>query len=137
VLYEGDEPGGERCAVRTAGSGTGVQRGTPSVEGDKIGAVAVLQNETGTELGSSYQAVNSEKSDRGALIKLNNLGATSQFRNEKRRAGKKSSRQFLGTEVQVGIRQEPCWILGATRSWFCRPVSPPVAGSNPMWLRTF
>jgi hypothetical protein len=42
VLYEGDEPGGERYAVTTAGSDTGVQRGIPSVDGDKIGAVAVV-----------------------------------------------------------------------------------------------
>jgi hypothetical protein len=40
----------------------------------KIGAVAVVQSETGTELGSSDPAVKCEKSDRGALIKLNNLG---------------------------------------------------------------
>jgi hypothetical protein len=45
VLYEGDEPSGERCAVRTAGSETGVQRGIPSVDGDKIGAVAVVEAE--------------------------------------------------------------------------------------------
>jgi hypothetical protein len=45
VLYEGDEPGGERCAVRTAGSETGVQLCIPSVDGDKIGAVAVVQSE--------------------------------------------------------------------------------------------
>jgi hypothetical protein len=66
VLYEVDEPGGERCAVRTAGSETGVQRGIPSVDGDKIGADAVVQSETGTELGSSDQAVKGENSDRGA-----------------------------------------------------------------------
>jgi hypothetical protein len=101
LLYEGDEPGGERCAVRTAGSETGVQRCIPSVEGDKIVTVAVVQWETGTELGSSDPAVKSEKSGRGALIKLTNLGATSQFRNKKLRAGKKSRRQLLGTEVQV------------------------------------
>jgi hypothetical protein len=80
VLYEGDEPGGERCAVRTAGSETGEQRCVPSVNGDKIGAVSVVQCETGTELGSSDPAVKSEKSDTGAMIKLTNLGATSQFR---------------------------------------------------------
>jgi Aspartyl protease len=66
-----------------------------------IGAVAFVQSETGTDLGSSDPAVKSEKSDRGALIKITNLGATSQLRNKKRRAGKKSSRQLLGTEVQV------------------------------------
>jgi hypothetical protein len=105
VLYEGDESCGERCAVRTPGSGTGVKRRVPSVNGDKIGAVAVVQSETGTELGSSDPAVKCEKSDRGALIKLKNLGTTYQFRNKKRRHGKKSSRQLLGTEVQVNGNQ--------------------------------
>jgi hypothetical protein len=95
VLYEGDEPGGEHCAGRTAGSETGVQRGIPSVDGDKIGAVAVVQSETGTNLGSSDPALKCEKSDSGALIKLTNLGATYQFRNKKRRAGKKSSRHGI------------------------------------------
>jgi hypothetical protein len=89
----------------TAGSETGVQRGIPSVDGDKIFAVAVVQSETGTELGSSYPAVKCEKSDRGALIKLTNLGATSQFRNKERRAGKNSSWQLLGTEVHVNGNQ--------------------------------
>jgi hypothetical protein len=105
VLYEGDEPVDERCAVRTAGSETGVQRGIPSVDGDKIGAVAVLQSDTGTMLGSSDPALKWEKSDRGALIKLTNLGATYQFRHKKRRAGKKSSMQLLGTKVQVNGNQ--------------------------------
>jgi hypothetical protein len=41
----------------------------------------------------------------GALIKLTNLGVKSQFRNKKSRAGKKSSRQLLGTEVQVNGNQ--------------------------------
>jgi hypothetical protein len=91
----GDEPGGKRCALRTAGSETGVRRGIPSVDGDKIGAVAVVQSETGTELGSSDPAVKFKKSDRGALIKLTNLGATFQFRNKKRRAGNNSNRQLL------------------------------------------
>jgi hypothetical protein len=81
VLYEGDEPGRKRCAVRTAGSETGAQRGIPSVGGDKIGAVAVVQSDT--ELGNSDPAEKCEKSDRGALIKLTNLGATSQFQNKK------------------------------------------------------
>jgi hypothetical protein len=56
-----------------AGSETEVQRCIPSVDGDKIGAVAVVQSETGTELGNSDPAVNCEKSDRGALIKLPTL----------------------------------------------------------------
>jgi hypothetical protein len=77
----------------------------PSVEGDKIGAVSVVQIETGPMLGSSDPAVKCENSDRGALIKLTNLGTTSQFRNRKRRAGKKSSRKLLGTEVQVNGNQ--------------------------------
>jgi hypothetical protein len=38
VLYEGDEPGGERCAVWMAGSETGVQSCIPSVVGDKVDA---------------------------------------------------------------------------------------------------
>jgi hypothetical protein len=80
-----------------------VQSGTPSVDGDKIGAVAVFQSDTGTDLGSSDPAVKGEKSDRGALIKLTNLGATSQFRNKKRRAGKKSSRKYLGRRGKAGI----------------------------------
>jgi hypothetical protein len=54
-----------------------VQRCIPSVDGDKIGAVAVVQSETGTELGCSDPADKCEKSDRGALIKLTNLVATS------------------------------------------------------------
>jgi hypothetical protein len=91
--------------VKTAGSETGVQRCIPSVDGDKISAVAVVQSETGTELGSSDPTVLCEKSGRGALIKLTNIGTTSQFRNKKCRAGKKSSRQLLGTEVQVNGNQ--------------------------------
>jgi hypothetical protein len=59
-----------------------VQRGKTSVDGDKKGAVAVVESEKDTELGSSDPAVKCEKSDRGALINLNNLGATSQFRNK-------------------------------------------------------
>jgi hypothetical protein len=81
MLYEGDEPGGEHFAVRTAGSETGMQRGIPSVDGDKIGAVTVVQRETGIELGSSDPAEKDDKLYRGALIKLTDLGATSQFRN--------------------------------------------------------
>jgi hypothetical protein len=55
--------------------------------------------EVGTVLGSSDPTVVVEKLDRGALIKLTNLGATYQFRNKYSRAGKKSSR-LLGTDVQ-------------------------------------
>jgi hypothetical protein len=59
-----------------------VKRCIPSVSGIKIGTVSVVQSETGTELGSSDPAVKCEKSDRGALIKLTNFGATSQFWNK-------------------------------------------------------
>jgi hypothetical protein len=57
--------------------------------------------EAGTELGSSYPPIKVEKSDRGALIKLTNLGATSRFRQKSGQAGRKSSRKLLGTDVQV------------------------------------
>jgi hypothetical protein len=70
VLYESDETGGERCAVRTAGSKTGVQRGIPSDDGDKIGAVAVVLSETGTEMGSSDLELKCKNSDRGAMISV-------------------------------------------------------------------
>jgi hypothetical protein len=68
---------------------------------DFEGARDAVPWEAGAELGSSDQNVVVEKSDRGALIKLTNLGATSQFRNKYGRAGKKSSWQLLGTDVQV------------------------------------
>ena len=51
MVYEGDEPGGERCTVLTAGSETDVQRCVPSIVDEKIGAVVVAQSGTGTELG--------------------------------------------------------------------------------------
>jgi hypothetical protein len=57
VVFEGDEPGGKRCAVWTAGSETTMKRCISSVAGDKRGEVAVVQSETGTELGSSEPAV--------------------------------------------------------------------------------
>jgi hypothetical protein len=57
--------------------------------------------ETSTELGSSSPPKIQGKSDRGALIKLTNLGATSPFRKKSGRAGRKSSRQLPGTDVQV------------------------------------
>jgi hypothetical protein len=105
VLHEGEEPGFERCAVSTIGSETGLLRCIPSVGGDKIGAIAVVQSEKGTELWSSNPADKCEKSDRGTLIKLTNLGATYQFRNKKRRAVNKFSRQLIGTEVQANGNQ--------------------------------
>ena len=55
MVYEGDEPGGERCAVWTAGSETGVQRCIPSDEGDKIGAVSVVQIEKAPSWGAQTQ----------------------------------------------------------------------------------
>jgi hypothetical protein len=55
VLYEGDDPGGERSAEMTAGSETGVQRCIPSVDGDKIGAVAVVQSEKAPIWGAQTQ----------------------------------------------------------------------------------
>ena len=85
-----------------------MQRCKPSDMGDKIGAVAAVHSETGTELGCSDPAAPWEKSDRGALIKLTNLEATSQLRNKNRkksRSGNKSSRQLLGTKVQVNGNQ--------------------------------
>jgi hypothetical protein len=93
MYNEGDEPGGERRAELTAGGETGARR-----DGQYIDAV---RGEAGTELGSSDPQKIEEKSDRGALIKLTNLGATSQFRKKSGRAGKKSSRQLLGTDAQV------------------------------------
>jgi hypothetical protein len=85
----------------TAGSETGARRNIPSIVVDFKGARDAVPWESGAELGSSDPTVVVEKSDRGALIKLTNLGAISQFRNKHGRAGKKSSRQLLGTVVQV------------------------------------
>jgi hypothetical protein len=66
------------------------------VAGDKIGAFAVVQSDTGTDMGSSDPAVKFEKSDSGALIKLTDLGATSKFRSKKSRASKKYSMLNVG-----------------------------------------
>jgi hypothetical protein len=60
-----------------------------------------VHGETGTELGSSYPQIIVEKSDRGTLINLTSLGATSQFRKKSGRAGRSPNRQLLGTDVQV------------------------------------
>jgi hypothetical protein len=98
---DGDEPGSDRCAELTAGSETGARRKIPSIVVDFEGARDAVPWEAGAELGSSDPTIVVEKSDRGALIKLTNLGATYQFRNKDGRAGKKSSRQLLGTEMQV------------------------------------
>jgi hypothetical protein len=98
---EGDEPGGDRCAELTAGSETGARCNILSTVVDFEGARDAVPWEAGAELGSSYPTVVVEKSDRAVLIKLTNLGATSQFQNKYGRAGKKSSRQLLGTDVQL------------------------------------
>jgi hypothetical protein len=98
---EGDEPGGDRGAEVTAGIETGARRNIPSMVVNFEGASNAVPLEAGAELGSSDPTVVVEKSDRGALIKLTNLGATSQFRNKYGRAGKKSSGQLLGTDLQV------------------------------------
>jgi hypothetical protein len=96
---EVDEPGGDRCANSTAGSETGARRDIPSSVVDLDGARDAVPWEAGAELRSSDPTVVVERSDRGALIKLTNLRATSQFRNKYGRSGKKSSRQLLGTDV--------------------------------------
>jgi hypothetical protein len=98
VQNEGDEPGGKRRVNVAAGSETGARR-----DGQSIG----INLEAGTELGSSNPPKIVEKSDRGALIKLKNLVATSRFRKQSGRAGKRSSRQLLGTDVQVDGFEEP------------------------------
>jgi hypothetical protein len=68
---------------------------------DIEGSKDAVPGEAGAELRSSDPTVVCEKSNRGALIKLTNLAATSQLRNKYGRAGKKSSEQFLSTDVQV------------------------------------
>jgi hypothetical protein len=107
---EGYEPGGDRCAELTAGIETGARRDIPSIVVDFEGASDAVPWQAGAELRSSDPTVIVENSDRGALIKLTNLGATSQFRNKHGRAGKKSSRQLLGQK-----RTEVCrcaWTIG-------------------------
>jgi hypothetical protein len=98
---EVDEQGGDRCAEVTAGSEIGARRDIPSIGVDLEASRDDVPWEVGAELGSSSQTEIVEKSDRGALIKLINLGATSQFRKKYGRAGKKSNWQLLGTDVQV------------------------------------
>jgi hypothetical protein len=85
----------------TAGSETGARRGGQSIEMDVEVANDAVHGEAGTELGSSYPPKIVERPDRGSLIKLMNFGATSQSRKKSGRAGRKSSRQLLGTDVQV------------------------------------
>jgi hypothetical protein len=65
------------------------------------GARDAVPWEAGAQLGISDPTVVVENSNRGALIKLTKLGVTSQFRNKYGRAGKKSSRQLLGTDLHV------------------------------------
>jgi hypothetical protein len=89
VKNEGDEPGGKRRAELSARSETGVRRDGPSIGMDWGVANDAAHGEAGTELGSSDPPKIVEKSDRGALIKLTNLGATSHFRKKSGRAGKK------------------------------------------------
>jgi hypothetical protein len=101
VQNEGDERVGDRCADLTAGSETGARHYIPSIVVDVEDGRDAVPWEDGTGLGSSDPTKIVEKSDRGALIKLTNLGETSQFRKRNGRAGKKSSRQLLGTDVQV------------------------------------
>jgi hypothetical protein len=60
-----------------------------------------VRGEACAELGSSDPTKIVENSDRGALIKQTNLGATSQFRKKSCRAGRKFSRQLFGTDVRV------------------------------------
>jgi hypothetical protein len=74
---EGYEQGGDRCADLTAGSETGARRNIPSIAVDFEDARDAVPWEAGAELGRSDPTVVVEKSDRGALIKLTNLGATS------------------------------------------------------------
>jgi hypothetical protein len=74
---EGDELGGDRCAELTAGSKTGARSNIRSIVVDFEGARDAVPWEAGAELWSSDPTIVVEKSDKGALIKLTNLGATS------------------------------------------------------------
>jgi hypothetical protein len=101
VQNEGNEQGGDRCVEETAGSATGARRDIPSIGVYLEAPRDAVPWEAGAGLGISNPKVIVEMSDRGAMIKLTNLGATSHFWNKYGRAGKKSSRQFLGTDMQV------------------------------------
>jgi hypothetical protein len=101
VQNEGDEPGVKIHAELTAGSETGGRLGDQAIGMDLEVANNAVRGEAGTKLGSSDPPKIVEKSDRGALIELTNLDATSQFRKISGRAGRKSSRQLLGTDVQL------------------------------------
>jgi hypothetical protein len=89
---EVDEPGDKRRVEVKAGSEAGARW-----DGQSIG----MTLEAGTELGNLKPPKLVEKSDRGSLIKLTNLGATSLFRKKSGRAGRKSGRQLLCTDEQV------------------------------------
>jgi hypothetical protein len=68
------------CRIFTTGSVTGARLDFTSIVVDLKGARDAVPWEAGKELRSSNPTVLVEKSDRGALIKLIDLGATSQFR---------------------------------------------------------
>jgi hypothetical protein len=101
VQNDGEKPGGDRCAELTAGSEAGSRRDISSIAVDMESSTDAVAWESGTGLGSSDPTKIVEKSYRGDLIKLTNLGATSRFRKKSGRASRKSSRQLLGTDVQV------------------------------------
>jgi hypothetical protein len=79
---EGDKTGEDCCAELTTGSETGARRDIPHIMVDLEYARDAVPWEAGAELGSSDQTVVVEKLDRGALVKLTNLGTTSKFRNK-------------------------------------------------------
>jgi hypothetical protein len=104
VLGRGGEPGESHCADETAGGETGTQCSNPSnvaVDIPQKGANLSVQSGDGTDLRSSASEERNGNTNKGALIKLTNLGSTSNFRKRQSRAGKKSSRQLLGTRVQI------------------------------------
>jgi hypothetical protein len=73
-------------------------------------ALNSVQSGEGIRLGSSDPVVENGMTDGGALIKLTNLDSNSHLRKDGSRAGKKSSRELLGTEVQVN-EQSACALL--------------------------
>jgi hypothetical protein len=136
VQNEGDEPGGDSFAKLRDVSEAGARRDGQSIGMDQEIAKDAVRGEDGTNLGSSNPTKIVEKSDRGALIKLTNLGATSQSRKKPGRAGRKSSRHLLGTDVQVdGFEARALLDPGAKQSWFYRTVLPTSVGCIPKWMR--
>ena len=92
------------CAEKTAGGETGTQCSNPSnvaVAIPQMGASSEVLSGEGPDLRSSASEERNWNTNKGALIKLTNLGSTSNFRKRQSRAGKKSSRQLLGTDVQI------------------------------------